>query len=143
MEFQEEMVYTALNADKLKVGSKVVVADNMKSLRTRVESAECFWVRLDGIRNEDEMCRFVTDSNSWMLCYLISEPEKKKLKWTDLKVGDIISNGRYMSQVLAIDFSEKTGCCHVSVPFTWLSDKELEGWEKIENFNEEKKDVER
>lgn len=33
MEFDESRVYTALNADKLEVGSKVITADTLKQLK--------------------------------------------------------------------------------------------------------------
>lgn len=37
MKFDKSKLYTAVNADELKVGSKVFVADNLEELRTEVE----------------------------------------------------------------------------------------------------------
>lgn len=34
MDFDKSKVYTALNADELKLGSKVIVADDLKTLKT-------------------------------------------------------------------------------------------------------------
>ena len=39
MEFDKSRVYTALNADELKVGSKVIVADSLQGLKDRVNKA--------------------------------------------------------------------------------------------------------
>ena len=36
MEFDKSRVFTTVNADELKVGSKVIVADNLASLKRRV-----------------------------------------------------------------------------------------------------------
>ena len=38
MEFDESKVYTALNADKLKIGSEVIVADDLMHLKSFVEN---------------------------------------------------------------------------------------------------------
>ena len=38
MEFDKNKVYTALNADELKVGSKVIVANYLESLKAQVEA---------------------------------------------------------------------------------------------------------
>lgn len=38
MEFLKERVYTALNADGLKIGSKVIIGDTIEGLRNRVHN---------------------------------------------------------------------------------------------------------
>ena len=37
MKFDKSRVYTALNADELKVGSKVIVADSVRALKNAVK----------------------------------------------------------------------------------------------------------
>lgn len=37
MEFDESRVYTTLNADELKIGSTIIVADNLMELKHRVK----------------------------------------------------------------------------------------------------------
>ncbi len=85
MEFDKSRVYTALNADELKVGSKVIVSDCISELKELVANYKdadareliriCSESSLDG--------RFETMTNIYHLAYLVSEPEEKKLKWTD------------------------------------------------------------
>lgn len=79
MTFDISKVYTAVNADELKVGSKVIVADDFSSLKTRV-SCEKDWVftlkRIWGTSSRD---RFeVQTGGRFNLCYLVSEPEEEK-----------------------------------------------------------------
>ena len=40
MEFQRERVYTALNADELKQGDKVIVARSLSLLKTAIENTD-------------------------------------------------------------------------------------------------------
>lgn len=62
------------------------------------------------------------------------EPSEKKLKWTDLKIGDVIrkkyEDGYRSATVIRIDTysTEK----HIGLGGEWLSDEELEEWKKIE-----------
>ncbi len=129
MEFDKSKVYTALNADELKIGSKVIVADSMFSLRQLVDKDGYIEV-LEDIESDDAVKRFVIDNIRWNLAYLISEPEEeKKLKWTDLKIGDIITNGNLTAMITEID---KEYRIHICAGHKWYSDEELEDWEKVE-----------
>ena len=129
MEFDKSKVYTALNADELKIGSKVIVADSMFSLRQLVDKDGYIEV-LEDIESDDAVKRFVIDNIRWNLAYLISEPEEeKKLKWTDLKIGDIITNGNLTAMITEID---KEYHIHICAGHKWYSDEELEDWEKVE-----------
>lgn len=129
MDFDKSRVYTAVNADELKIGSKIVVADSLCGLEKRVEEDN---VRtLTGVRDYDYMCRFEADSLSvYNLAYLVSEPEEKKLKWTDLKIGDVIRKGIETYMVIGIE--DNYNGTHILAGQGWLSDKELEEWEKVE-----------
>jgi hypothetical protein len=134
MEFDINKVYGSINADKLKVGSLIIVADNMMALRDRVASNHRPTFLID-IRNESWEYRFVTkqtiddeqQGNKWALAYLVSEPEEKKLRWTDLKVGDIIKHDSDIAMVTRIDNVDN---CHIFAG-GWLSDTAIEEWEKV------------
>ena len=94
MEFQKERVFTALNADELKIGSKVIIGNSIEALRNRVQNGTTP-LTLSEIRSDYYGKRFrveeYTETDSaYSFVYLISEPEEKKLKWTDLKIGDVI-----------------------------------------------------
>lgn len=57
------------------------------------------------------------------------------LKWTDLKVGDVIrrKDGNSTALVTQIDIEDKTGYeRHVSIGFEWFDDTKLADWEKVE-----------
>lgn len=130
MEFDKSKVYTAVNADELKVGSKVIVANDLAHLRVFVhDNVSCV---LEKVLDEEITCRFVANEGEpYSLAYLVSEPEENKLEWTDLKVGDVIrtKDGKNIRMVTGIDNTE--GNRHICTTY-WLSDKELEEWEKVE-----------
>lgn len=128
MEFDKSKVYTALNADELKVGNKVYVADELGALKTIVNSNADINV-LAAIKGEDYACRFYNGYASYALAYLVEEPAK--LKWTDLKVGDVITNGDETAMVTEID----KGCADNAPIFAghkWFTKSELAKWQKVE-----------
>lgn len=135
MEFDKSRVYTALNADELKVGSKVYLHNNLAGLKELVINEHKRFVRkIKTIRSANEEYRFCDEDNCiGPLVYLISEPEEKKLKWTDLKRGDSIKQkgGTISYLVTGIDTSLLTHN-HVFARGVWVSDKELAEWEKVE-----------
>lgn len=62
------------------------------------------------------------------------EPVEEGLKWTDLKIGDILKNKIYgfLSMVIGIDPSESVST-HINVGDSWRTDGELrDNWEKVE-----------
>ncbi len=82
MEFDKSRVYTAVNADELKVGSKVYVSDNMYYLKKCVEDnlESCI---LTEVLWEKEANRFCIDdmfNEQWQLAYLIEPPAELKYK---------------------------------------------------------------
>lgn len=235
MEFDRSKVYTALNADELKPGSKVFVADNLATLKEYVDS-ERSMATIKHIANDSQEHRFIVQFDSdpntcaWGFAYLVSEPEEKNwiaylsrkssnpedyyltacrsdrwesvkedygaktklfegseeeevdnwyvarrhlaneiaawedgktiqffedstgrwndvvepkwsthsqyrvkpegLKWTDLKIGDIIRYNNIMTMVTAIDDSPSTKS-HI-YGYDWISDGELEDYKKVE-----------
>ena len=82
MEFDKSRVYTALNADELKVGSTVIVANDLRSLRTKVEKFDnSYKVQLGDILSEAAIHRFETTSGyTYVLAYLTSPPKEPKYK---------------------------------------------------------------
>ncbi|MGP1474113.1 MAG: hypothetical protein ACTTJ1_01765 [Treponema sp.] len=80
MEFDKSRVYTALNADELKVGSTVIVANDLRSLRAKVEKFDnSYKVQIRDILSEAAMRRFeAADGYVYVLVYLISPPKEPK-----------------------------------------------------------------
>ena len=136
MEFDKSRVYTALNADELKVGSKIILADNLSFLKERVTHDAEYVTTLANVRREDYASRFIGADNgaAYTLAYLVSEPEKKKLKWTDLKRGDWIKEkgGSIERMVVAIN-TDETVLTHICAAGSWLADTYLVEWEKVED----------
>ena len=79
MEFDESKVYTPINADKVKIGSKGYYADDLKTLKERVNSHSRRWRgEVDKIYDTDSTYRFAIKSNTkFVLFYLVEEPEEK------------------------------------------------------------------
>lgn len=131
MEYDVSRVFTAKDAHKLKVGSKVICADNLYSLKFSVEQ-ELYITTLKEILPEDCMLRFRTkEGEECALAYLIELPEEKKLKWSDLKIGDTVrrKNGKLEFLVTGIDHNEN----EVFFGDDWSDDEELGNWwEKVE-----------
>lgn len=131
MEFDKSRVYTALNADELKIGSKIIFADNLLGLKQNVKRNNI--TILSEIRDESNLSRFkVEDGRTWNLAYLVEEPEEKKLKWTDLKVGDVITNGKRTAMIIMIDESCSDNA-HIYAGNMWFTNNELTEWEKVED----------
>ena len=82
MEFDKNRIYTAVNADELKVGSKVYVSDSIYYLKKCVEDnlESCI---LTEVLWEKEANRFCIDdmfNEQWQLAYLIEPPAEPKYK---------------------------------------------------------------
>lgn len=128
MEFNKDRVFTVLDADQVKIGSKAIFADNLVNLKQYVEN-EIGLSEVKEITDESYDCRFMDSNyNPWALAYLVSEPEG--LKWTDLKLGDIIKREGTTSIVTSIDEDDKTGL-HIHAGGQWLPDDRLSEWAKV------------
>jgi len=80
MEFDKSKVYTALNADELKEGDKVLLADNLEDLKNQVEDDKTPII-LAAIASEDQQFRFKNTADLWYaLAYLVFSPPKPKYK---------------------------------------------------------------
>lgn len=76
MKFDISRVYTAVNAGKLCVGDKVIVADTVKDLKENVNTFLGDCLTLTEIGDEDEERRFYENEthsipSSWALAYLV------------------------------------------------------------------------
>ncbi len=80
MEFDKAKVFTALNADEVKVGSKGYGSDTIEDLKNKVIKGDEL-SELAEIRSEDSILRFFdTQFRPYALFYLIKEPEEKKYR---------------------------------------------------------------
>ena len=80
MNFDKSKVYTAVNADELKIGSKCIFADTVKGLRRKVEEdANCVetFYRLYNNGCDDS---FVGNDCAYCYAYLIEPPAEPKYK---------------------------------------------------------------
>ena len=85
MEFDRSKVYTALNADEVKIGSKGYFADNLYELQCVIHNKKDNFFTIKEILKPDEEFRFlaknlVGDYDSWNLFYLVEEPKEKKFR---------------------------------------------------------------
>lgn len=130
MEFDKSKVFTVLNADELKVGSKVIVDDNLLDLKTSVLTHRLPKV-IKNIESARSSARFLCDDGfHYSLAYLVEEPEEKGLKVADLKIGDVIkpklNNNMYF--ISGINYVDKS----IFFGGDWADEEELENWEKVE-----------
>ena len=103
MEFDESKVYTPVNADKVKIGSKGYYADDLKTLEERVNSHSGRWLgEVDKIYDTDSTYRFAIKNNTkFALFYLVEEPEEKK--YQPYHNTDEIPSGALFSIVVSTD----------------------------------------
>lgn len=138
MEFDKSRIFTSVNADEIKVGSKVIVADTYDGLKEKfdVYSSNPSAAILSEVLSSHYRDRFIIEGYSchFNLAYLISEPEEKKLEWTDLKIGDIVSNGARTFIVTGIDTKGDCGS-HIYFGSEWMTDGDLSNWKKVGNDN--------
>lgn len=77
MEFDKTRVYSACNADEVKVGSKGYFADSISELKRKISEGD-EPLTLVKICGEEAATRFTTLSASvYLLFYLVKEPEEK------------------------------------------------------------------
>jgi hypothetical protein len=131
MNFDKSKVYTAVNAEELKVGSKVIVADNLSILKKSVLKDRLPNV-IKEIEAEDCEYRFSCDDGySYAFAYLIEGLNENQLKWTELKLGDVITNGNRVAMVTEID-KECAEELHIYAGHLWFNNIELAKWVKVE-----------
>ena len=129
MEFDKNRIYTAVNADELKVGSLVICADTMEKLKLKLKlNVKAIFEpkTLQDIFDENSERRFQVNGLSWALVYFVSEPEEKALKWTDLKIGDVIKHKKDGEYRMIVGLSTDHEYEHVIVGDGWMTDEYLE-----------------
>lgn len=79
MKFDKSKVYTVLNADEVKIGSKGFFGDYISGLKNNMEDGKIFTVRK--IWGENYFTRFqAEDGTNYALFYLVEEPEEEKYR---------------------------------------------------------------
>ena len=82
MEFDKSRVYTAVNADELKIGSKCIFADTVKALRKKVQADDYAQYVQPFIRLHDNGydVQFLANCYLYNYAYLIEPPVEPKYK---------------------------------------------------------------
>lgn len=81
MEFDKSKVFTALNADEVKLGSKGYYADNLNTLKERVgNNDQSYYGVITDITDARKTYRFQTGKICYNLFYLVEEPQEKKFR---------------------------------------------------------------
>lgn len=80
MEFDKSRVYTALNAEDLPIGSKCIFADDLDSLREKVQEVEFHVSKLTAVELDCEIYRFDDNDDAYALAYLVELPKEPKYK---------------------------------------------------------------
>lgn len=95
MEFDKSRVYTALNAEELKIGSKCIFADTICSLREQVQrkNYEDSIFLLRSIRGDDSTYRFDDGERRFSFVYLIEPP-------AELEYTPFSSNKKAMEAIM-------------------------------------------
>ena len=80
MEFDKTKVYTALNADELKVGSKCIFSNTIKSLQQRIqeENTADDVDTFTGLYDDGSEIQFSNGLLVYTYAYLIETPEEKE-----------------------------------------------------------------
>ena len=82
MEFDKLRIYTAVNADELKIGSRCIFADTVKGLRRKVQEEDAAQYVQPFIRLHDNGydVQFLADCYTYAYAYLIEPPAEPKYK---------------------------------------------------------------
>lgn len=134
MEFDKSRVYTALNADELKIGSEVIVADVLQDLKDKIKKS-CVAVHLKEILSETSPFRFkIKNGTAYSFAYLISPPKEPKYKPfsdTETAYKTITAHGGWIKEksteelrfIFGIDMNDKDFQLHTN--FSWRSAKDV------------------
>jgi hypothetical protein len=138
MEFDKSRVYTAVNADELRIGDRVILGDSLSELREEVEAEkEAAIQNLMIIHGENMSFRFTGDKyhSGRSLAYLIeppAEPKYKPFESVDKAMEAIKAHGRYviktnnmMSAFLVTEDDKDQGESKIFIDGYWYSLQEL------------------
>lgn len=126
MEYDESRVYTSLNAGELKVGDKVILADNIAEL-IRLVKFDLNITELKGIRTISCNARFEGNTLNFLAYLVERKVERKKEK----KYRPYESIDEFVS-----DFIKKfnTNCPKYGMPFIWVKSKETSMKHLVRSF---------
>lgn len=128
MEFDINRVYTAVNADEVKPGSKVFGADNLNLLRRLVKEGYCPDT-LNTVHSDEFEYRFDIDNMDYMLVYLVSEPkEPRRMTNRELAKWLAQGNGQWLSSSYAIGMSYSYAIDNNEIP----DGIKIRGWDEAE-----------
>ena len=138
MKFDKSRVYTAVNADELKIGSRVVLCDSLLELKEAVETGKKGTIQnLAIIHGEDMPFRFTGDKyhSGHLLAYLVElpkEPEYRPFESVKKAMEAIKAHGRYviktnnmMSAFLVTEDDEDQEESRIFIDSHWYSLQEL------------------
>lgn len=132
MEYDESRVYTALNADELKAGDKVYVANTLYDLECDVRNEQNLAV-IQKIYARDCSSRFnvyfddYVTSDEYCLAYLVERAKEKKYRPYE-SIDEFVS-----------DFIKRfnTHCSNYAMPLIWLRNKDNNNVQCIMGFVEQ------
>ena len=80
MTFDKSKVYTALNADELRVGSRCIFADTIQDLKKTVERSVGYErTKLRRLQDDTNTCRFIDSfGKMFVFAYLIESPKESE-----------------------------------------------------------------
>ena len=117
MTFDKNKVYTALNVDEVKVGSKGYFADKLKDLKALV-SADGDLCTLADVMGEDYERRFDEGTDYWNLFYLVEEPKEEKYRPYE-NTDEMIEDFKERAKAYGANFFK----CPMFNPTIWIKDK--------------------
>ena len=128
MEFDKSKVYSAVNADELHEGDKVIVAYSLSYLKHCVECDECM-DEIVSILSDDNQNRFlISGSRTFALAYLVERAETPEL--TSLGNGQYIERKHYRpfynTDELIEEWDKKLGYrdpTGLAKPYIWVRSK--------------------
>lgn len=136
MEFDKRKVYTAVNADELKVGDKVYSADNIYDLRYDVENEQNAGF-IQEIYPCDTTARFRSKYchselyDDYCLAYLIERAKEKKYRPYE-SIDEFVS-----------DFIQRTNtnCPKYGMPLIWIKSKNASTKHLVRSFYADVKEI--
>ena len=136
MKFDKSKVYTALNADKAKAGSKGYFAYNLAALEKTAEAGDGQPYELAEISGKDESCRFALKDERgellyFALFYLVEEPEEEKYRPYET-TDEMIEDFRERAKAYGANFFK----CPMFNPTIWVKDKKSNSKYLISAFGE-------
>ena len=130
MEFDKSKVYTAVNADELKIGSKCIFADTVKGLKRRVDDGRAMAI-LTCIGDESSVSRFVANGATlFNLAYLIeppAEPKHKPFESAEKAMEAIKKHGGWIKK-------KSNGYQYIVIAKSSISLRLLEDWLTLEEI---------